>query len=102
MDEKTQIIKQISLKFFPMCIILLFGSRARNDYTENSDYDLLIITHKEISIEQKREYKAKIRKLLAKYKIPVDIIIQSEKEIETKKNITGHIVKKAIIEGIKL
>ena len=37
---EIQIIKQISYQFFPTCVILLFGSRARNDYTEDSDYDL--------------------------------------------------------------
>ncbi len=102
MQTKTQIIKQISLNFFPTCVVLLFGSRARNDYTEDSDYDLLIITNKEFDIREKREYKAKIRKLLAKEKIPVDILIQSKKEIESKKEITGHIVKQALKEGIKI
>ncbi|MBN2890926.1 MAG: nucleotidyltransferase domain-containing protein [Bacteroidales bacterium] len=100
MNEK--IIKQITLQFFPTCIILLFGSRARNEYTEDSDYDLLIITNNELSIQEKREYKAKIRKLLAKAKIPADILIQSNTEIETKKLITGHIVKQALKEGIQI
>ena len=102
MKIQEKIIKQITLQFFPTCMILLFGSRARQDYTEDSDYDLLIITNQEFSIQKKREYKAKIRKLLAKEKIPVDILIQSNKEVETKKQITGHIVKKAIKEGIQI
>ena len=102
METQEIIIKQITLQFFPTCIILLFGSRARQDYTEDSDYDLLIITNNELSIQEKREYKAKIRKLLAKEKIPVDILIQSNKEVEIKRQITGHIVKQALKEGIKL
>lgn len=99
MKTQEKIIKQIAIQFFPTCMILLFGSRARQDYTEDSDYDLLIITNQELSIQEKREYKAKIRKLLAKEKIPVDILIQSNKEVETKKQITGHIIKQAIKEG---
>ena len=38
-------IKEILLQFFPTSIILLFGSRARKDYTKDSDFDLLIITN---------------------------------------------------------
>jgi len=102
MNTQKRIIKQIIIQFFPTCMILLFGSRARQDYTEDSDYDLLIITNKELSIQEKRKYKAKIRKLLAKEKIPVDILIQSNKEVEIKKQITGHIVKQAIKEGIQI
>lgn len=97
-----QIIKEVSRMFFPDCIILLFGSRARNDYTPDSDYDFLIIIQQELSIRQKREYKAKIRKILASHKIPADVLIQSNKEIQIKKNITGHIVKQALLEGVEI
>jgi len=100
MNEK--IIKQITLQFFPSCIVLLFGSRARNEHSEDSDYDLLIIINQELSVHEKSEYKSKIRKLLAKEKIPVDILIQSNNEVEIKKQITGHIVKQALKEGIKI
>jgi len=100
MNEK--IIKQITLQFFPNCIILLFGSRVRHEHTDDSDYDLLIITPNELSSHEKMEYKAKIRKLLARAKIPVDILIESNSEIVTKKNITGHIVKQALKEGIQI
>jgi len=102
MNDKTEIIKQTSLQFFPTCEILLFGSRAKNNFKEDSDYDFLIITQKELNITQKRDYKAKIRKLLAKQKIPADVLIQSKHEVEIKKMITGHIIKQVISEGIKL
>ena len=64
MNEK--IIKQIALQFFPSCIVFLFGSRARYEHTEDSDYDLLIITNNEFSFQEKQAYKAKIRKLCSK------------------------------------
>jgi len=97
-----QTIEQVSRMFFPDCIILLFGSRARDDYEPDSDYDFLIIIQQELSIKQKREYKAKIRKILARQKIPADILIQSQNEINIKKNITGHIVKQALQEGVEI
>lgn len=86
MQTKTDIIKQILPEIFPSCTIFLFGSRAKNSYTINSDYHILIIIEDNLSISQKRENKAKIRKLLAQEKIAVDVIIQSKKEIEVKKN----------------
>jgi predicted nucleotidyltransferase len=102
MKEQIIQLKQIILNFFPTCEVLLFGSRSRKDYSESSDYDILVITKEELSIENKREYSAKIRKILAQQKIPVDIIIQSISEIKIKQNITGHIVKKALEEGVEL
>jgi len=63
---------------------------------------LLVIINDELSVQEKREYIAKIRKLPAKEKIPVDILIQSNKEVEIKKQITGHIIKQALKEGIKI
>jgi len=35
-----------------------------------------------------------MRKELARYKIPADILIQSEEEVNVKKEITGHIFLK--------
>jgi len=102
MEQQINIIKDIGFLFFPNSIIFLFGSRARLDFTEDSDFDLLIITKEEYNMEQKREFKAKIRRLLALKKIPIDILIYSNNEFEIKKEITGHIVKQAFKEGIKL
>ena len=43
-----------------------------------------------------------MRKELAKYKVPADILIQSEEEINSKREIPGHIVKQVLQEGISL
>lgn len=102
-SEKTfEIIKNASRDLFPDCRVLLFGSRARQDYSIDSDYDFLIVTKNSIDIHKKRSYKSLLRKKLAKHKIPADILIQSENEILIMKQITGHIVKKIIKEGISI
>jgi len=101
--EKTlDIIKNTSKELFPDCRVLLFGSHARLDYSERSDYDFLIITQDTIDVQQKRFYKSLLRKKLAKHKIPADILIQSESEIIIKEQITGHIVREIIKEGIPI
>ena len=100
--ETYGIIKNSTNELFPDSRILLFGSRARLDHSENSDYDFLIITKDTIDIQQKRLCKSQLRKELAKHKIPADILIQSESEIQVKKRIIGHIVREIIKEGVSI
>ena len=100
--ETYGIIKNLATELFPGSRILLFGSRARLDYSDSSDYDFLIITKDTIDIHKKRFYKSLLRKKLAKHKIPADILIQSESELQVKKRITGHIIREIINEGISI
>ncbi|MGE0018756.1 MAG: nucleotidyltransferase domain-containing protein [Draconibacterium sp.] len=100
--ESLSIIREITHRFLPESKVLLFGSRARNDYNPESDYDFLVITSKPIEIRERRILKSMIRKELARFKIPADILIQSEEEVNSKKEITGHILKQVIKEGVVL
>ncbi|WP_132431498.1 nucleotidyltransferase domain-containing protein [Natronoflexus pectinivorans] len=96
------IIREIVSRILPNSKILLFGSRARKDYSDDSDYDFLIITRETIDIRKKRTLKSVLRKELAQLKIPADILIQSEEEIISKKEITGHILRHVLREGVAL
>ena len=100
--DTLNIIRKSTKGILPDSKILLFGSRARKDNSIDSDYDFLVITKKSVDIHQKRLYKSQLRKELAKYKIPADILIQSEAEVEVKKEITGHIIKEILKEGISI
>jgi len=100
--ETLYIIRNSVISLFPDCRVLLFGSRARNDNSAESDYDFLVITKNTLDIHKKRFYKSQLRKELAKYKIPADILIQSEEEVRLKKEITGHILREVIKEGIAI
>ncbi len=101
-SNTLSIIREIAGRIIPESKILLFGSRARGDNCDKSDYDFLVITKETIDIRKKRSLKSLLRKELARFKIPADILIQSEEEINTKKEITGHIVKQALKEGVVL
>jgi predicted nucleotidyltransferase len=101
-SNTLSIIRETASRFIPDCRILLFGSRARKDNRDDSDYDFLVITKDTIDIRKKRTLKSMMRKELAKFKIPADILIQSEDEINTKKEITGHILKQVLREGVAL
>ena len=101
-DEVIEIIKNSANDLLPDSRILLFGSRARLENSKDSDYDFMIITKDTFDIKQKRLLQSRLRKKLARHKIPADILIQSEEEIKVKKEITGHIVREIINEGIAI
>ena len=69
-SSSLSIIKDTASKIIPGCRILLFGSRAREDNTIDSDYDFLVITKETIDIRKKRTLKSKMRKELADLKFP--------------------------------
>ncbi len=100
--ESLSIIREITHRFLPESKVFLFGSRARKDYNPESDFDFLVITPNPIEIREKRILKSMIRKELARFKIPADILIQSEEEVNSKKEITGHILKQVLKEGVVL
>ena len=97
-----RIIKKSVNELLPNSRVILFGSRARKESSASSDYDFLVITKDVLDVLKKRSYKAILRKNLAKYKIPADILIESENELAIKKNLSGHVVKTAIKEGLAL
>jgi hypothetical protein len=101
-SNALSIIREITYRLIPGSRILLFGSRARNDNSSDSDFDFLVITKDTIDIREKRTLKSMIRKELAKFKIPADVLIQSEEEVNSKKNINGHIIKQVIKDGVAL
>lgn len=80
--------------------VILFGSRARGKANEDSDWDFLIVVDKNLDRPTKQELIIKIKRKLARLKIPNDIIINSLKEFEDRKNNVGYITYYAEKEGI--
>lgn len=86
----------------PVKEIILFGSRARSDADRYSDFDILIITGRHLQINEKMLISREIRQALARTGIDADIIIKSESEKETLRNMAGSIVRNAMREGIAI
>jgi predicted nucleotidyltransferase len=82
--------------------IILFGSRARGDFKENSDWDLLIIVEEKPSRDERVEILHLIRRKLADEFIPSDVIIRSREEVEERQKVIGSVIKSAMEEGILL
>ena len=82
--------------------VLLFGSRARKDSRDDSDYDILIITKEKLSPGDKNPFRSKIRKELLAEGIRSDILLQSHEEVKKKEKLPGHIVRNIMRDAILL
>jgi predicted nucleotidyltransferase len=82
--------------------IMLFGSRARGNPREDSDWDFFVIVDKKLGFNEKWDVIDEIKIKLAKLKIPNDIILKSEDEVEESKDDIGRITYYALKEGIEL
>ena len=76
MNEKTEILSQIKLavqRVDPKADLILFGSQARGDQRADSDWDILVLTEKEINTT----YKNAVRNELYYIQIMLEISISS-------------------------
>lgn len=100
---KEQILKTLLNLGASAQRIILFGSRARKNFTRFSDYDvLIIITDKTFEINKKMRISKNIREYLAKLGIDADVIIKSDHEVEVLKNKPGSVVRNALKEGVAI
>ena len=96
-------IKAVVQSFIPEAKILLFGSYARGEQTKDSDYDLLVITKKTYPPREKINWRTKIHnELVNVFHAPFDVLMDSEEEVNRKKELLGHIVRYAVKEGTVL
>ena len=68
--------------------VILFGSTARGEATEDSDIDLLVV---EPEPANTRDRSVRIRRALGDVEYPVDVIVMSSERFEETKNIIGGI-----------
>ncbi|MEM5821204.1 MAG: nucleotidyltransferase domain-containing protein [Candidatus Aenigmatarchaeota archaeon] len=108
MDENLKKIKEIILQVakemnIEIDKIILFGSRARGDYREDSDYDLLIVTKEKLDIEKELNFTFQTsNKIIETFDKPADIIVISKEEFEKYKNWKSIVIGVAADEGIYL
>jgi predicted nucleotidyltransferase len=107
MDKKLGTIKRnvkkvLAAERINVKSMILFGSMARGDYNKFSDYDLLIVIPKEISIKDKIRISTEIRNKLADDYIDADIIIKSEGEVEYCQKMIGTVTREALKEGVTI
>lgn len=99
---KEKIIMVLQQRRIGLKDIILFGSRARGDFDENSDYDLLIILNEALNMKEKIEVSEAIRTELAIQFISSDIIIKSSTEADYYREKIGSVVREAFKDGVVL
>jgi predicted nucleotidyltransferase len=99
MDEQIKNIITDSLIGNEISKIILFGSRARDNFDENSDYDILIVLKNRLNRKDLVYYKSLIRKKLAKIDIAADILINSIDYVNKASELNGNVIKFALQEG---
>lgn len=76
--------------------IILFGSRARGDFEEHSDWDLLVVVKGHMNVKRKRELWYEIYRRI---NLPLDLLIVSYDDFERYRESVGFIYRYAIAEG---
>lgn len=91
-----QLIKEIVSGYDPEKIYL-FGSYAKNEFSENSDIDLFIIKN---TSKRKIDRNLDVRKCIKNYPLTgLDLIVYTPAELETAMNNTINIGKEAVTTG---
>ncbi len=82
--------------------VVLFGSRARGEYDNRSDYDLMVIVDDFPREEDKPRLATAINRRLASNKIPTDILVKSLEEFKLQRSLIGSISREVHREGKRL
>jgi predicted nucleotidyltransferase len=91
----NEMVRRIVERFHPEKIIL-FGSYARDEFTEDSDLDILVVMPVENSQRQKAN---EIDLTLADRTVPIDVIVVTPEQFDRQKDLAGTIIYEAAHEG---
>ena len=98
----TEIIKQVVQNITGAEQIVLFGSRAREDFRSDSDYDILAVVSHQLEPRERLRLSSSCRLQLAKMGIDADVLVKSPEEIRDYRDKRGSIVHEAFGSGIPL
>jgi uncharacterized protein len=76
--------------------VILFGSHARGDADEGSDFDFLVI---ERQVEDRLAESVKLRRALRDLRVPVDVVVMDEALAGRRAKVKGTMVDRALREG---
>ena len=76
--------------------IILFGSYARGDSSKDSDLDFLVV---EKELKARRKEMVRLRRLVSRLRIPMDIIVVSDKVFHDWADTPGTVIHEAASEG---
>ncbi|AZO94478.1 nucleotidyltransferase domain-containing protein [Halocella sp. SP3-1] len=94
-DKINEVVERIAFNVNPDKIIL-FGSYAEGNPDDDSDLDILVV--KDMNIPRYKRSR-EIRKYLRGIKVPIDLLVYSQDEIDEWKNNEHAFINKALKNG---
>ncbi len=83
--------------------IILFGSRARGDFKEDSDWDILIVTKEKLDKNSKSKFILEVRReIVWKMEVPVDVLVVDGDKYREYEQVYGSVIGQAASEGISV
>jgi predicted nucleotidyltransferase len=76
--------------------VIVFGSRARGDADERSDFDFLVI---EREVGNRFDEMARLCRVLGHMLIPADVVVVSEQYAQKWAGVSGTMIHEAMSEG---
>lgn len=96
----AEIVRRLVQDFHPTRVFL-FGSRARGEAREGSDYDLLVVVAS-ANIPSYRLAQQAHRHALRGIPAPVDVVFFTEQKFQERKTVIGSLPETAMHEGKEL
>lgn len=76
--------------------VILFGSRARGDAGEDSDFDVMVVEER---LPNKFAEMVRLNRVLRPFDIAVDLLVVSEKQFEYWRDTPGNVYYEAAADG---
>jgi len=98
-DKNLTKIKEVVESILPKSKVILFGSRARENFGYQSDYDILVVVEVNLTVKEKRHFASIIADKLAEMEILTDVLVRTEEDVKYLKDRIGSVTREAILEG---
>lgn len=98
--QKKIITEEVEKEEFKIIKIILFGSRTKGNYTDETDWDFLVILDSDISFRELKKLVERIHLRFTRLNLPNDMILRGFNQFNRSKEVVGNISYYADKEGI--
>ena len=81
--------------------VILFGSRVRGDYREDSDWDILVVVEEE-DRKRRDDFWLRVHIKLVNNKINADLIVDNKEDVDEYAKYFGFVHHHAMKEGVMI
>ncbi len=81
-------IKRAVYEIEPQAEVILFGSRARNEAKDDSDWDILILVPYPVNLEGEQKFRHKLFEIELEYGQAISTFVYSKSDWQTRHRVT--------------